>query len=199
VLIAGVIGAVTTHILLETERLRLRRFTLADADLLVDLDSDPEVMRFITYGQPTPRSAYVDTYLPRWLAIYDAQPGLGYFAADRRDTGEFLGWFHLRNDRIEAAYVELGYRLRRAAWGHGYATEGARALVQHGFTRAGAERVSARTLAGNRASRKVMEKCGLRYAGDFVYPEDIVAGRSEAERAAVKYAITRPEWLSLPG
>jgi RimJ/RimL family protein N-acetyltransferase len=190
---------VTTHILLETERLRLRRFTLADADLLVDLDSDPEVMRFITYGQPTPRSAYVDTYLPRWLAIYDAQPGLGYFAADRRDTGEFLGWFHLRNDRIEAAYVELGYRLRRAAWGHGYATEGARALVQHGFTRAGAERVSARTLAGNRASRKVMEKCGLRYAGDFVYPEDIVAGRSEAERAAVKYAITRPEWLSLPG
>jgi RimJ/RimL family protein N-acetyltransferase len=92
---------VTVHILLETGRLRLRRFVPADADLLVALDADPEVMRYITYGQPTPRSAYVETYLPRWLAIYQAQPGLGYFAAEGRDTGEFLGWFHLRDDRIE--------------------------------------------------------------------------------------------------
>ena len=193
------IGTVTLHILLETERLRLRRFTPADADLLVDLDSDPQVMRYITYGKPTPRTAYVETYLPRWCAIYEAQPELGYFAAERRDTGEFLGWFHLRDDRIEPGYLELGYRLRRAAWGQGYGTEGARALVTHGFARAGADRISARTLAGNQASRHVMEKCGLRYAGDFVYPEDVIAGRSEEERAAVKYAITRPEWLSLRG
>ena len=89
------------HILLETGRLRLRRFVPADADLLVALDADPEVMRYITYGQPTPLATYVETYLPRWFAIYRAQPGLGYFAAERRDTGEFLGWFHLRDDRIE--------------------------------------------------------------------------------------------------
>ena len=99
-------GPVTLHILLETGRLRLRRFVPADADLLVALDADPEVMRYITYGQPTPRSAYVETYLPRWFAIYQAQPGLGYFAAERRDTGEFLGWFHLRDDRIERAMHE---------------------------------------------------------------------------------------------
>ena len=105
----------------------------ADADLLVELDADPEVMRYITYGKPTPRSAYVETYMPRWFAIYQAQPGLGYFAAERRDSGEFLGWFHLRDDRIEPEYVELGYRLKRSAWGHGYATEGSRALLGHGF------------------------------------------------------------------
>ena len=187
----------TVHILLETGRLRLRRFAADDADLLVALDADPEVMRYITYGQPTPRSAYVETYLPRWFAIYQAQPGLGYFAAERRDTGEFLGWFHLRDDRIEPEYVELGYRLKRSAWGHGYATEGARALLAHGFNGLELERISARTLLGNRASQRVMEKCGLRRVGDFVYARDVIDGRSEEERAAVKYAITRPEWDAL--
>jgi RimJ/RimL family protein N-acetyltransferase len=188
---------VTGHILLETGRLRLRRFGPADADLLVVLDADPEVMRYITYGQPTPRSAYVETHLPRWFALYEAQPGLGYFAAERRDTGEFLGWFHLRDDRIEPEYVELGYRFRRAAWGCGYATEGARALLAHGFSGLGLARISARTLLGNRASQRVMEKCGLRRVGEFVYAQDVIDGRSEAERAAVKYAITRPEWDAL--
>ena len=107
------------HILLETDRLRLRRFTAADVDLLVALDADPQVMRYITYGKPTPREAYVATYLPRWLAIYTAQPGFGYFAAERRDTGAFLGWFHLRDDRLEPEYVELGYRFRQVGLGPG--------------------------------------------------------------------------------
>jgi RimJ/RimL family protein N-acetyltransferase len=187
------------HILLETDRLRLRRFTPGDVDLLVALDSDPEVMRYITFGAPTPRSAYVETYLPRWLALYDRQPGHGYFAAERRDGGEFLGWFHLRDDRIEPGYVELGYRLRRAAWGQGYATEGAAAVVRHGFERLELERISARTLLGNVASQRVMQKCGLREAGRFVYPEDVLAGRDAGERAAVKYATTRTEWLQRPG
>jgi len=185
------------HILLETKRLRLRRFTAADVDLLVALDADPQVMRYITYGKPTPREAYVATYLPRWLAIYAAQPGFGYFAAERRDTGDFLGWFHLRDDRLEPEYVELGYRFQQAAWGQGYATEGARALLQHGFITLGLAQVSARTLRDNCGSRRVMEKCGLRFAADFVYPEDVIAGRSEDERAAVKHVITRSEWLSL--
>lgn len=69
------------RILLETERLRLRYFTADDADRLVELDADPEVMRYITYGIATPRDAYVDTYLPRWFEIYARQPGCGYFAA----------------------------------------------------------------------------------------------------------------------
>ncbi len=184
------------HILLETERLRLRRFTAADVDLLVALDADPQVMRYITYGKPTPREAYVKTYLPRWFAIYAAQPGFGYFAAERRDTGDFLGWFHLRDDRIEPEYVELGYRLKRAAWGQGYATEGARALLAHGLAGLGIERISSRTLLGNRASQRVMEKCGLRRVGEFVYAQDVIDGRSESERAAVKYAIDRAEWLA---
>lgn len=187
------------RILFETERLRLRRFEAGDVDLLVDLDSDPEVMRHITFGVPTPREAYVETYLPRWFALYEAQPGCGYFAAERRDTGEFLGWFHLRDDRIEPGYSELGYRLRRSAWGQGFATEGALAFVRHGFETLGVPQISARTLLRNLASQRVMQKCGLRFAGRFEYPQDVLAGRSVEERAAVKYALTRTEWLSPPG
>jgi RimJ/RimL family protein N-acetyltransferase len=188
-------GAQEGHaILLETARLRLRRFVHGDLDRLVDLDSDPEVMRYITYGAPTPRERYEFEILPRWFAFYDASPLLGYWAAELIGSGEFIGWFHLRPDRFDAGEQELGYRLKRAAWGRGHATEGGRALVTHGFERVGAGKISARTLGANLGSRRVMEKCGLAYECDFVYPEDILAGRSEAERAAVKYSVTQSSW-----
>ena len=188
-----------THaaILLETVRLRLRAFTADDVDRLVELDSDPEVMRYITYGVPTPREVYERVILPRWLATAAADPRLGYFAAEDRSSGEFLGWFHLRPDRFDPGEQELGYRLARAAWGRGFATEGARAVVSHGFDRVGADKISARTLSRNLASQRVMRKCGLAFERDFVYPEDVIAGRAEHERAAVKYSITRPAWLAL--
>ena len=179
--------------LLETARLRLRHFTADDVDRLVELDSDPEVMRYITFGAPTPREQYVDDFLPRWFAIYCETPVLGYWAAEERATSEFLGWFHLRPDRIEAGEQELGYRLRRASWGRGFATEGAAALVEHGFGRVGADDLGA-CARRQRASQAVMQKCGLRYEADFVYPQDMIAARSAAECAAVKYSITRSQW-----
>jgi RimJ/RimL family protein N-acetyltransferase len=186
-------------ILLETARLRLRRFTPDDVDRLVELDSDPEVMRYITYGVPTPRVSYENGILPRWLAVYESTPLLGYWAADRRTDGRFVGWFHLRPDRFDPDEQELGYRFSRAAWGCGLATEGAAAVIQYGFLRAGADRISARTLARNVASQRVMQKCGLAFEKDFVYPEDVIQGRSELERAAVKYSITRADWLARQG
>ncbi len=181
-------------ILLETERLRLRRFVPDDVDRLVELDADPAVMRYITYGVPTPRATYEQVILPRWLAGYEATPLLGYWAAEDRAEGRFFGWFHLRPDRIDAGEQELGYRLRREAWGRGLATEGGSALVEHGFGRVGADKISARTLAGNIASQRVMQKCGLVFEREFVYAEDVIAGRSALERAAVKYSVTRAAW-----
>jgi RimJ/RimL family protein N-acetyltransferase len=185
-----------TTILLETARLRLRRFAPGDLGRLVELDSDPEVMRFITYGAPTPRATYEQLILPRWFAIYSRTPELGYWAAEERTSGKFLGWFHLRPDRFDDGEQELGYRLARTAWGRGLATEGALAVIDHGFTRAGAGRIAARTLAANHRSRQVMLNCGLEFECDFVYPEDVVQGRGEAERAAVKYSTTLAKWLA---
>jgi RimJ/RimL family protein N-acetyltransferase len=181
-------------ILLETARLRLRRFTEADIDRLVELDADPEVMRYITYGEPTAREEYESEILPRWFAIYAATPLLGSWAAEDRQSGEFHGWFHLRPDRIEPEHQELGYRLRRASWGRSLATEGGVALIRHGFGPVGAASISARALVGHLASQRVMQKCGLRSAGEFVFPQHVLESRSESERAAVKYCVTREQW-----
>jgi RimJ/RimL family protein N-acetyltransferase len=181
------------RILLETERLVLRRFTEADADDLSDLDGDPEVMRFLTGGKPTPREVIRNETLPRFLGYHERFAGFGFWAAVEKSTGEFLGWFEFRPpEDAGPGEVELGYRLRRAAWGKGYATEGSRALIRKGFTELGVRRVVAETMAVNAASRRVMEKAGLTYARTFhrEWPDPITG----AEQGEVEYALTKPDW-----
>src|SRR5918912_63352 len=105
----------------ETERLLLRRFTDFDVDALVELDSDPEVMRYINGGRPTPREEIEREFLPRATRQRDT----GAWAAIEKATGEFVGWFGLHEtDDRPPNELELGYRIRRASWGKGYATEG---------------------------------------------------------------------------
>lgn len=180
---------------LETERLVLRRFTPADLDHLVELESDPEVMRYLTGGKPTPPAVVRDRILPKILAYYDRHPGLGWWAAVSRTTGEFLGWFALTvDDGAPPSDVELGYRLRRPAWGKGYATEGSRTLIHKAFSELGAERVYAETMAVNTASRRVMEKAGLRYVRTFHLEwDDPIEGTEHGE---VEYELRRVDWAT---
>jgi RimJ/RimL family protein N-acetyltransferase len=180
---------------LTTQRMELRRFTPDDVDLLVELDSDPEVMHFITGGRGTPRQEIAEEVLPHFLGWYERSDRYGFWAAVRRDTGEFLGWFHFRPTR-EAPQdePELGYRLRRNAWGKGYAAEGARALVDTGFRDHGVRRVLAQTMTVHVGSRRVMEKAGLRLVRTFSQPwPDPIPGD---EHGDVEYALTREEWLA---
>ena len=111
---------------LETDRLTLRRFTDADEDNLVELNSDPEVMRFLNGGQPTPRVEVRTRIIPTFLGYYERFEGFGFWAAEETATGQFLGWFHFRppiRDADtpagwdEAGVIELGYRLRRPRGG----------------------------------------------------------------------------------
>ncbi len=181
------------HVYLETERLLLRRFTRDDEDDLVALDGDAEVMRYITGGAPTPREEIRDDVLPAFLAYYDRPDGYGFWAANAKDGGEFLGWFHLRPLPEDPPDVpELGYRLRRSAWGKGYASEGARALIARAFSDLGARRVTASTMAVNVASRRVMEKAGMALVRTFHadWPVRIPGD----EHGDVEYAITREDW-----
>jgi RimJ/RimL family protein N-acetyltransferase len=175
---------------LETPRLLLRRLTNEDLDDLVELDSDPAVMRYINGGRPTPRDEMRDEYLPWWLAYYERGDRYGFWAAIEKASGAFLGWFHLRplpGDPDDEP--ELGYRLRASAWGHGYATEGSRALVAKAFSVLGARRVYATTMVVNVASWRVMEKAGLRHVRIFhqAWPDRIEG----EEQGDVEYAITR--------
>lgn len=183
------------HVVAETERLILRRFTRADADVLFALDDDPEVMRYINGGKPASLEGIERDVLPRFLWYYDTFPAWGFWAAIERSTGAFLGWFHFRPaEGAPPDEPELGYRLRRTAWGQGYATEGSRALIEKGFRELGARRVVASTMVVNIGSRRVMEKSGLRQVRiyDAAWPVRIPGD----EEGDVEYAITRDEWLA---
>lgn len=178
-------------VLLETPRLYLRRFTSEDAALLHELDSDPEVMRYLTKGVPTPLEVIAGEILPRWLAYYETSDHLGFWAAHETATDRFAGWFQLRPDRLVPGATEVGYRLRRAAWGQGYATEGTRALICKAVGEWDIGYVTAATLVDNQASRRVMEKCGMSLEEEFIYPVELLPGWTEHERRAVRYGIRK--------
>jgi RimJ/RimL family protein N-acetyltransferase len=185
-------------IFLETRCLTLRRFTEADEDNLVELDGDPEVMRFLSGGRPTPREEIRGRVLPALFDYYERFEGFGFWAAEEKATERFLGWFHFRPRRDEPreGEIELGYRLRRSAWGKGYATEGSRALIRKGFTELGVERVVAETMTVNLGSRRVMEKAGLTLARTF--HRDGLDAMEGFEHGVVEYALTRTDWEREP-
>ena len=187
-----------------TERLALRRFTPDDVDRLLTLDGDPAVMQFIDRRVKT-REQIEAEVLPRFLAYHQRYRDYGHWAADTRSDGEFIGWFGLRPvgpapapmvdwvDAPESSPVAaLGYRLRRSAWGRGYATEGARALVRRAFTETGVEEIVATTMAVNTRSRAVLAKAGLRYARTvhLNWPDPLPGN----EHGDVEYRLRRDEW-----
>ena len=140
--------------------------------------------------------------MPRFLRSY-VREGLGVFAAIEKSTGEFVGWVSLRPaESREGGEADLGYRLRASAWGKGYATEGARALIRRGFGALGLRRVLATTYEHNRASRRVMEKLGMTLVRSFrMTPDELAAQNTYAAAPGdlwdgdnVEYALNRDEW-----
>ena len=182
------------RIVLETERMLLRRFTEADAGPLAALYGDRRVMRFITV-QPLSLAEVESEILPAYLLEYrELADGLGSFAAIEKETGQMAGRFSLKpaNSYGLAGGTELGYRLYPAFWGRGLATEGARALIGSAFERLRSGRVVATTMADNADSWRVLEKCGMRRVRTFYYPDaDQMPG---AEHGDFVYELTRGDW-----
>jgi RimJ/RimL family protein N-acetyltransferase len=178
------------RLFLRTERLVLREFEDSDVAHLTELDSDPRVMQYISKTL-TPEGVIRAQVLPQFLSEQERSPRRGHWAALEGSTGQFLGWFGLaESDHPDGA--NLGYRLRAAAWGRGYATEGSRALVRLAFTELGADRVRAEAMAVNLRSRRVMEKCGLRHVRTFhLHFDDPIDG---TELGEVEYALDRADW-----
>jgi RimJ/RimL family protein N-acetyltransferase len=170
------------NVFLETERLLLRQLTDTDADgsLLLELDSDPEVMRYLGSSTLGSIEAYRERIRTAWLPYYAAHPARGIWAAIEKNTSQFIGWFFLRPSTDyrfagEAEWtrptdIEIGYRLRKAAWGRGLATEVARELVRIAFEDTTVTRVVACALMANRASTRVMEKVGMSRVREFKLP-----------------------------
>jgi RimJ/RimL family protein N-acetyltransferase len=152
---------------LETLRLAMRDFTPEDSADLFRLNSDPRVMRYIGDGEPFDEARHADV-MRRVLRYPRLYPDLGFWYTTRRDTGAFIGWFTLKYCG-KSADVETGYMLLPDAWGQGYATEGATALVDFGFDDLGLTRIVGVTHPDNIASQRVLMKAGLADRGTGHY------------------------------
>jgi RimJ/RimL family protein N-acetyltransferase len=156
---------------LETERLRLRRWREGDREPFAALNADPVVMEhFPALSSRAESDAMVD----RIEAHFDRR-GFGLWAVEVRDGAPFVGFVGLWTPMFEAHFtpaVEVGWRLAPAHWGHGYATEAARAAVDYGFVEHELEEIVAFTVPANFRSRRVMERLGMTHdpADDFDHP-----------------------------
>ncbi len=172
-----------------TESLSLEPCTTADAADFIALERDPEVMQYlhggaVDHGTIDPGNA--PFLMPRGTETY-------VWTARRAGSEAFVGWFCLYP--MENGHAELGYRLRKDAWGQGFASEGARALVDWGFAAAGYRRIVAETMAVNLGSRRVMEKLGMRHvATEFPIYSNPLPGLELGEAI---YEISREEWNCL--
>src|SRR5437763_12584159 len=127
------------------------------------------------------------------MEYYARFANYGFWAVIEKSTGAFLGWFHFRPVGDAALdEPELGYRLRKSAWGKGYATEGSRALIRKGFTEFGVQRVFAEAMAVNQASRRVMEKAGLTLVRTFHQPWPYPIDGDQF--GGVEYALDQAGW-----
>lgn len=175
-----------------TRRLQLRPVAPGDAPLLVQLDSDPEVMQFVSGGSPTPPSAIVDWVIPRSQAQF-RDHGTGLWLAFDRRTDRMAGWVWLRLPRHSAVpELELSYRLARRSWHRGLATEAALALIDVAFDTTDTERVFASTHPDNVRSQRVMQKLGMRLATERLQREQFDDGFTGHD---VEYEVVRADWL----
>lgn len=150
----------------ETERLFLRKLEKTDVDIIVALNSDPDVMKYI--GDTDDSYENAKDYVEMRVDGYADKDGLGIFIATEKESGEAIGWFCLKQlDDTEE--IEIGYRLLTKYWGRGYATEGARCLIEFGFDELQLEEIVGVTLPSNIPSQHVLKKIGLEYVGLGMY------------------------------
>jgi RimJ/RimL family protein N-acetyltransferase len=155
----------------ETRRLCLRMFELADSDALAKINSDPEVMRYTGDGNPVSREQ-TETRLQGYIEHWQ-QHGFGLRAAIHKHDHAFVGFCGLQFV-AGTQEIEIGFRLAKQYWGQGLATEAARAVIRHGFQVLGLERIIGLAHPENLASQRVLEKSGLKHEKDAYYYDQLV-------------------------
>ena len=178
---------------LKTERITLVPLADEHFEWEVELDSDFEVMRYLS-GRAGTREEVVASHARRMAAAQKVD-GLGFWVGLVDDR--FVGWWTLQpahgpDQPDDAGVADLGYRLLRRHWHLGLASEGARALVGYGFANVGLDRIIAQTMTVNTASRAVMERIGLSYVRTF--PTSTTAAVEGVEEGEVEYEMTREQW-----
>lgn len=175
---------------LRSERLRLRRFTADDLDFLDRLNSDPEVTRYT--GGLKSRAESQDMLDQRILRYYGENPGLGIWVTEERATGAAVG-LHLLNHMRGETLIQVGYLLLPQYWGRGYGSEMCKALLWYGYADLQLPLITAITDPRNSASRRVLEKCGMRYLGERMFEGYKQYG------AQAYFERARADWLAEQG
>lgn len=157
--------------MIETERYHLRKFTLEDAENLYAMDSDPDVHRYLG-NNPVRDISTVYNYINSILEQYE-EYGIGRLAIIDKSNGEFLGWSGLKYEtngmNNTSGYYDIGYRLKKSAWGKGIATEVATASLRYGFQVLELSEINASAHHENLASIRVLEKIGMTRIETFDY------------------------------
>jgi RimJ/RimL family protein N-acetyltransferase len=175
---------------LRTERLLLREWRDDDLEPFAALNADPEAMRhfpkLLTREESDERVRQIREHFERH--------GFGLWAVEIRNGTPFIGFVGLSTPRFEppfTPFVEVGWRLARQSWGHGFATEGARAALAFGFERLGLPEIVSSTVPDNVRSRRVMERLGMTRdpADDFDHP---LLAEGHPLRKHVLYRLRRP-------
>lgn len=181
-------------VFLETQRLWLRGWVDADREPFAALCADPEVMR---YFPETLARQKADELIDRCLAA-QVLNGFSLAPVELKETGEFIGFVGLSRPACAKPLpfdpcVEIGWRLNRAAWGKGYASEAARAWLRFGFETEGLAEIVAFTIPANKASQKVMQRIGMARdaTGNFLHP-NLAPEHPMAEH--VLYRIGSGDW-----
>lgn len=160
----------------ETERLLLRQWRAEDLDAFAALNADPRVMAF--YPAVLDRAA--SDAMAAKIRAEIGQRGWGFWAVEVKGGAPFIGFVGLHVPGVTLPFspcVEIGWRLAHEQWGHGYATEAARAALRVAFERLALPEVVSFATESNTRSRRVMERIGMRYSGRFEHPSLPVGSR----------------------
>lgn len=151
----------------ETTRLILKPRTIDDLDNCIEMDITPQVTEYIP-GEWNGSHRHIAFLKERILKTYPK--GLGYWSIFLKDNPtRFLGWIHLLPVQDDRQATEIGWRLMYSAWGNGYATEAARAIIAYTFKKTNFSRIVAYTHYANNRSIKMMDRLGFKYIADFMY------------------------------
>jgi [ribosomal protein S5]-alanine N-acetyltransferase len=170
------------QVIFQTPGLILRRITEADAPLIFALNSSPDVLKYLhepgLKDEADARRVITDIILPQY-SLYN----LGRWAIQIKENGAFAGWCGLKY-RPELEEIDLGYRLMRQYWGHGYATEAAAHTLRYGQDVLNLETITGRAHVDNIASWTVLEKIGMQYVKDEIVDDcpvkTYIASKSKA-------------------
>jgi len=180
--------------MIETERLRLRRWREADLPAFAAMNADPMVRRYFSSRLTREES---DASVSRFIRMY-ALDGYAFMATELRETSEFIGLLGVQRMSFllpgrSTPVVEIGWRFNEKSWGKGLATEGARACLDFAFGQFQLPEVVAFTIPANLPSRRVMEKLGMTRNPDDDFDDPRIPAGNPCQRH-VLYRIQKSDW-----